>query len=238
MKHLALSLLALTFLTLPARGDLTLVQKIEGAGPLTQMTMKIKGDKVRVDPSPEITSIVDSKTGDMLNIMHTQKMVMRVSAEQAKAAMAMAGSSIGVQPGQPAVKPKVTPTGKKEKIDGHDAEEYITETPTFKASYWVAKSYPKSDEIMNQLRATTPQAWGAGAMGMPDFRDFPGLPIRTNVTMGGQQFVSTIVSVKQDPLPDSEFAIPTGYQEMKMPDMSTVTGGPAPVASPATSPKK
>lgn len=195
-----------------------------------------------MEASPDMTSIIDSKTGATINLMHKQKMVMRVSAEQAKAALAMATG----QDGKPAEKAKVTPTGKKEKIEGYDAEEFVSQTPSFTASYWVVRNYPQGDVIMKELQATSSQALSGGGLGMPDFRDFPGLPIRTNVSMSGQQFATTIVSVKLDPLSDAEFTAPADYQEMKMPDMSSLMGGKpdaapkssSPSAKPGASPKR
>ena len=229
---------AAALLSSAARADLTITQKIEGAGALPEMTMKIKGDKIRIEATPEVTSIFDGKTGEMVNIMTAQKMVMRMSADQAKAAASMAGNQLASQGVKTGEKVKVTPTGKKEKINGHDAEEYVADTPAYKASYWVAKNYPNADSIMKQLQATSSQAWNATGMGMPDFRDFPGLPIRTNVSMGGQSFVTTITGVKMDPLPDTEFTVPQGYQEMKMPNMDALLGGkPDPAATPPASKK-
>ena len=237
MKRTTCSALLVLALLATARGDLTIVQKVEGAASLPQMTMKIKGDKVRIEAMPEVTTIYDGKTGEMVNIMNSQKMVMRMSAEQAKAAAAMAGNQLAAQGVKPGEKVNVTPTGKKEKINGHDTEEYVAVTPAYKASYWIAKDYPQADTIMKQLRSTSSQAWNSTGMGMPDFRDFPGLPLRTDITMGGQNFTTTMTSIKLDPLPDSEFAVPQGYQEMKMPNMDALMGGkpdsPAAGASPA-----
>ncbi|CAA9232943.1 MAG: hypothetical protein AVDCRST_MAG42-1230 [uncultured Chthoniobacterales bacterium] len=239
MKRLTCSaLLVLLALLSYARADLTITQKIEGAGALPEMTMKIKGDKVRIEATPEVTSIFDGKTGEMLNIMSAQKMVMRMSADQAKAAAAMAGGQLPSQAVKTDEKVKVTPTGKKEKINGYDAEEYVAETPKYKASYWVAKDYPQVESIMKQLQATSSQAWNSTGMGMPDFRDFPGLPIRTNVSMDGQNYVTSITAVKLDPLPDAEFTVPQGFQEMKMPNMDALLGGkPEAAATPKASKK-
>ena len=72
-----------------AFGDLTIVQSVEGMGPVTQMTMKIKGDKARIDVSPQIATIFDGKTGEMINLMRDQKMVVRMSAEKIKLASEM-----------------------------------------------------------------------------------------------------------------------------------------------------
>ena len=52
-----------------AFGDLTLVQSVEGIGPITQMTMKIKGDKARIEASPQMTMIFNAKTGEMIDLM-------------------------------------------------------------------------------------------------------------------------------------------------------------------------
>ncbi|MBA3881359.1 MAG: hypothetical protein H0X73_01325 [Chthoniobacterales bacterium] len=88
----------------------------------------------------------------------------------------------------------------------------------------------------------TPEALStAGAAVAPDFRDFPGLPIRTNITAGSTKIVTTITAVKMDPLSDSEFAVPAGYQEMKTPDTGSVPGSnpdAAQTSPPAASPKR
>jgi hypothetical protein len=242
MKSPVSSLLILLALAVTARADLTIVQQVGGAGPLAEVTMKIKGDKARIEASPEVTMIFDGKTGESISIMHSQKIAMRTSAAQAKAAAAAITGKVAAPnaEGAGAGKSKVRSTGKKETIDGYEAEEYVTETPSYKASYWIAKNYPQGDEIVKQLQSMTPQAFSTSALATPDFRDFPGLPIRTNVTMGDTKIVSTIKSVKTEPLPDSDFMVPAGYKEMKVPDMSRIlnqkpasgAGKPAPSPEP------
>ena len=62
---------------------------------------------------------------------------------------------------------------------------------------------------------------------MPDYRDFPGLPLRSRVQMGGQgEITSTIVSVNQNVLSESDFAVPAGYEEMKMPQFTSSNPSP------------
>lgn len=242
MKTPLLSALILLAWLANTRADLTIVQQIEGAGPVAQVTMKIKGDKARIEATPQVTSIFDGKTGEVLSILNDQKMVMRTSAAQAKAA----ASAMAAQTGQPAAAPggklKITPSGKKETINGFETEEFVVDNPSYKASYWIARNYPQGEAIMKQLQAMNPDALNTGAMATPDFRDFPGLPIRTNVTMGDTKFVSTIKSVNLDPLPATEFAVPAGYQEMKMPDVNSMLGKPdaakTDAAKPAASPKR
>jgi hypothetical protein len=71
---------------------------------------------------------------------------------------------------------------------------------------------------------------------MPDFRDFPGLPIRTQLVMTkeapapekkrtatpsghGTEITSTITSVSREPISDSEFTVPNDFKEPKLPDI-------------------
>lgn len=218
-----------------ARADLTIVQSVEGAGPATSMTIKIKGAKARIETSPQMSTIVDSQSGQILNLMNEQKQFLRISAAQASAAAAMAlGPEDKKQSAAPA---KLTRTGKTETIDGYEADEYITETPAFTGSYWISSKYPNAADIVKQMQALTPDAWGVTAKGMPDYRDFPGLPLRSRIKIGGQEMTTTLTSVKQDPLPESDFAPPAGFTEMKMPNLDTLLGGKAAAPKAAASPK-
>ena len=52
---------------------------------------------------------------------------------------------------------------------------------------------------------------------LPEYYDFPGLPIRTKIKLQGQEeATTTITSISQAPVPDSEFAVPADYPEIKM----------------------
>jgi hypothetical protein len=237
MKATRYALLIVLASAVITRADLTMVQSVEGVGPVNSMTIKMKGDKARIDASRQVSTIVDSKTGEIVNILHEQKQVMRMSAAQAKAAAAMAMSSMGAQEAA-AQKAQLKPTGKKETINGHETEEFTYETPMLTATYWVARNYPDSDAIMKQLQAMTPDAWGAATQGMPDYRDFPGLPIRSRVNINGQQITTTVTSVKMDPLPESDFVVPQGFSEMKMPDLNGLLGGKGAAPKAAPSPKR
>lgn len=213
-----------------ARADLTIVQNVEGGGPITKMTIKIKGDQTRIDPSPEVSTIINNKTGEMLNLMNGQKKFLRLSGDKAKAVAEMAAKA--GQSKSSGEKPKLVPTSKKEKINGYDAEEYTCEAEGFKASYWISSTYPDAANIMKQLQAMTPAAWNIGAQNMPDYRDFPGLPLRSDLTIEGKHVVTTIASVTQDPISDADFAPPAGFEEMKMPDIGSMLGGKQEAAKP------
>jgi uncharacterized protein DUF4412 len=213
-----------------AFADLTIVQSVEGVGPAAQMTMKIKGDKARIDVSPQVTTIFDAKTGEMINLMRDQKMVMRMSADKIKAAAEMMRKSQGQK--ESAEKPKIVATGKKETLNGYQTEQYTCDTPNFKATYWIATNYPDGEAILKQLQAIKMDALNGPNGHMPDYRDFPGLPLKTVLSFNGKEMSTMLNSIKKDALSDTEFAVPADYKEMNLPD---VLGG-AKVPSPARTP--
>lgn len=229
MKVSVLSFALLISLSLSVRADFTIVQKVEGKGAATEMTMKVKGDKIRMEATPQMTMIVDGKTGDTITLMTAQKKYLRISGDKAKAIAELA-SKYG---GTTAEKPKITATGKKMTINGYEAEEYLGETKMFKASYWIAPSFPDSADIMKELQAVMPSAWNDLAKGLMDYRDLPGFPLRTQIKMGDQEITSTVTSIKRDPLSEAEFAVPKDFQEIKIPNVKESAGeNPEPAPSP------
>src|ERR1700730_6423823 len=200
-----------------ARADLTIVQKVEGSGEPREMTMKLKGDKMRVEMTPQLTTIVDAKTGEMINLMNDQKAVLRMSGEKVKAAMEMANQFME-KDGKKATgeKPKLVATGKKETVNGYETEQYTFDSPQFKSTYWIALKYPDGPAILKQLQAINPAIWRTSNNQMPDYREFPGLPVKTVVNNSGNNVTSTLITVKQDPLPESVLAGPKEYPGLKL----------------------
>jgi hypothetical protein len=216
MKVLTISLVILTAFTLAnARGDFTVVQKVEGKGETHQITLKIKGDKIRLEATPQMTLIVDGKTGDTITLMNTQKKIVRISGDKAKAIAELTAKYGGGTSG----KPKLVATGKKMEVNGYEAEEYLAESKQFKARYWIAPTFPNAEAVLKQLQAVVPAVWNDLAKGMIDYRDLPGLPIRTEMTIGDDEIISTLVAVKTDLLNDAEFFPPKDFQEMKIPNV-------------------
>jgi hypothetical protein len=227
MKASALSLVLVLFLSLSVRADFTIVQKVEAKGKTNEVTLKLKADKVRMEATPQMTMIVDGKNGDMITLMNAQKKFLRISGDKAQA-MAELATKYG---GNTSEKSKLVATGKKMTIDGYEAEEYVAETKQFKARYWIAPSFPDSAAIMKQLQAVIPAAWSDMAKGMMDYRDLPGFPLRSQITMGDDEITSTLVTVKRDPLSDTEFMVPKDFSEMKIPNMQISGDNPKPAAS-------
>lgn len=216
MKSFRLVAFASLALLSTVHADLTIVQKVDGTEGLHRITMKVKGDKARVEVSPQITTIIDAKTGAIINLLNDKKMVMRISGDKAKAMAEMAKTFVTDEaPTQAPPKP----TGKKEKINGYDTEEYVTDSPKFHASYWIAPAYPDYQNILKQMAVLQKGAFASITKGMPNYNALPGFPLRTHVKIPDQpEVTSTIESVSLAPLPDSDFTAPAGYSEMKLPD--------------------
>src|SRR5437879_10134992 len=83
-------------------------------------------------------------------------------------------------------KPRLTPTGQRETINGYDTQQYTYDGPDFKAIYWIAPNYPNGAAVLAQLQSIKSEFWDAANTKMPDFRDFPGLPIQMRIIVGGK----------------------------------------------------
>jgi Domain of unknown function (DUF4412) len=228
MKAFALSLTLAVATTLPALADFTIVQKVEGKGKTNEITLKVRGNKIRLEASPQITMIVDGRTGDTITLMNTQKRIVRISGDKAKAIAEMAAK----YGGGTTEKPKLAATGKKMTINGYEADEYVADTKMFKAHYWIAPSFPNSAEIMKQLQTVIPAAWNDLAKGMINYRDLPGFPVRTQITVGDDNIISTVVAVKTDALSEADFLPPKDFQEVKIPNVEMSTEKAAPPTPP------
>src|SRR5438874_13839933 len=128
MKALALSLMLFAIVSFTARADFTIVQNVEGKGQNHEITLKIKGDKVRMEATPQMTMIVDGKTGDTITLMNAHRKFLRISGDKARAIAELAAK----YGGPTTEKPKLTATGKKMMINGYEADEYVGETKLFK----------------------------------------------------------------------------------------------------------
>ena len=96
----------------------------------------------------------------------------------------------------------------------------------------MAAKYPDAAGILKQMQAPVSGAWKPSNLGMPDYTDFAGLPLKTVISAGANQVVTTIVSIKKDSIDATDFDIPKDYQELKKP----LDAAPPPVERPATSP--
>src|SRR5579862_5847081 len=225
MKKLTAFVSSLLLVTATLCADTVVVQKVEGAGQSMEMTMKLKNGKARVDVNPQISTIIDGSTGDIVTLMHAQKSYMKMPAATTKALMErLKAAQAGSASATPAAgASKLQPTGKKETVNGYNTEIYTASIGDVKVTYWIAKDFPNFAKVLSEMMATQ-QSGPIAAMtkGLaPEPKDFPGMPIKTEIDNNGQKFTSTIVSVKEEAVADSEFDAPADYKEMSMPTFPT-----------------
>ena len=199
------------------RADLTLVQRVDMAGTPGEMAIKFKGDRVRVDPAPQVSMISDAKTGDTITLIHGEKKVMRISGDKMKAAAEMVKKFAGPTPAEQ--KSKLTPLGRKETVNGMPTDVFSVDTAVGKATYYIATSYPDAAAIMKEMKTAQPSALANSGTNVPDFRDLPGVPVKIEMDTVRGRVVMTLVSIKRDPIPDSIFSVPVDYTEVKMPNI-------------------
>jgi hypothetical protein len=221
----------LAFLTListmvAARADFVIQQKMESATQNGDMTMKIKGDKIRVDmavgPMGNISTIMDlGGAGDSTTLLHQQKMAMKISAAQMQQMMQQTKERLN-NGNANAATPKLQDTGKTGMVGGYSAEIYTwTNNPSNSGgTIWVAKDFPNYAEIKTQLDKLNKSPMGQMSKGMaPDTSTLPGMVVKTKAEVQGQEITMTLISAQKEPVDASAFEIPKDYQEMNAPTM-------------------
>src|SRR5438876_8802092 len=265
MKTAFYSLVLTAFVVLPVRADLTIVYSTmvqpashaekpqatpTAVAAATNMTIKVKGDKARIDASPQVTAIFDGRTGELINLLNDQETIVRISPDKMRAIADMLNKYSSNKANSD--KPRLTPTGQRETINGYDTEQYSYEGPDFKATYWITTNYPNGAAVLAQLQSIKSELWDAANTKMPDFRDFPGLPIRMCMTVGKNnpadehgakknqaeehgasasghpiEITSTLTGVSLDSIADSEFTVPAHFKETQLPDIFNKNAAPS-----------
>lgn len=215
MKKL-LTLIVSAAFAAAAHADLTITQKVESDNASTPggnmaLTMKFKGEKVRMDVGDKASTIMDVKSGDMQTLMHEQKVTMAIPGAMLKKMQeqaAKANTDTKVEP------PK--PTGKKETINGFSCEEYETSINGSKVQIWVTKDLPAAEKAMKDLTALSAQSNPMGSM-MKD-QTLPGFPMKSVIEMpGGGKTTVTVTALSEQPVDDGAFKVPSDYKPMQMP---------------------
>jgi len=209
MKKILPSVLALILATL-AHADLTVTQKLVQGEPAkeTTMTMKIKGDKVRLDMDPKMSTIMNIKSGDMQTLMHDQKIAMTIPGTLLKSLQRSQAQTAGVE--------GVKPTGNKETISGFACEEYVMTTKDATVQVWVTKDLPAAEKLLKEMSGLVPDSNPLNDT-MKNL-NISGFPMRTIAEMpGGGKITISVVAVNENPLADADFSVPSSYKAMQMP---------------------
>lgn len=217
------ALLCLLFISSVALADVTIVQKVESPMHSGEITLRIKGDKIRVDVSEAMSTLTDSATGDVTTLMHQQKTYMVIPASSTKV---LYEKFQQMQNADKLSKPKLEETPLQEQVAGYNCKVYKAQVGNMKLTYWISKEYPNAEAILGYMAKVQSGKFG-DLMGsvLPKSADFPGLPLKTVTESGDQKLVSTLVSVKEEELPESVVTVPGDYVAMPSPNFRGIEPG-------------
>ncbi|MGV3531078.1 MAG: DUF4412 domain-containing protein [Chthoniobacteraceae bacterium] len=213
ISSLRAAALALALCT-TARADLVIEQHVTGAGRESDMTLRIKDGQMRGDLTKEISVIAGGPDGASYTLMHEQKRYLRMTKEQlAEMRKQVPDATVGAETA------KLEPTGEKAKVGEFETEIYKWKVGKIEAKYWVAPAYPNHQAINAELDKVQQSSLGSLAEGMtPKMSDFPGLVVQTELKMGEDKVLSTIKSVKEEPVDPKVFELPKDYTEVNLPE--------------------
>ena len=216
----ALAIAAFIALTPSLRADWVIVQNSKALGQDSQMTIKVKGDHIRNQIGTSMTVLMDVAKGTSKMFMHDSKSVMTMNTSTMKMAAGLASQFLGGGSDGAPAKPKAT--GEKVKVGEWNTEVYTWESKMGSGKFYVAKDFPKFDELNKAMDRITKSMSNPMSAMFPNFADFPGMVVKSEMTMMGQLSTTELVSAKEEPVSDAEFKEPEGYKELKMP---TLPGG-------------
>lgn len=206
MKKTFLLLLAAALAT-TVRADLTVTEKVEQDGKTETTVTKYKGEKVRLDATPDATVIFDLKTGDLVTLMHGQKAAMTMPGAAVKGMLNSAAGDVKFDP------PKAT--GNKETISGYECTEYEMTVNGGKITMWLTEELPAAQKLAADLAALTGDGPFSALMKDQKVSGFPMKTVTEMPNMG--KAIKTVVSIVKDDLPEADFKVPSGYKAVSMP---------------------
>ena len=177
------------------------MQTTRPGAPPTTMTIKAKGDKLRLElPTP------DGKIASALYLPRENRMVVLYDAQ--KSAMDMdLGAPGAPQPNTNAQTSAVDKTGKKETIAGVSCEDWVIKDPAgARTETCVAEGLPYLD--LDSLRHG-----GAGSAWKAEMRAKKTFPLRSveRDKDGKELSRAEVTAIKKGKLDDSLFEVPAGY---------------------------
>ena len=226
--------LALVCATAIARADLVIQQQITVKTNNSVATMKIKGSKVRLDMyvgQPQaISRITDLNTGDILLLLHTQKMFVKTSGSKTKSNKPSGNNTTLTT----ARSPVPQATGKTQKVGNYDTELYTwSNSRGITGTAWVAKNFPDYSKIKADLAVLDKAFDGGDDVMNPAVSTLPGMVVRSQVAGSGQTITVALISAKEEPVDASLFQIPANYKEMmKAKPLKTNVAQPVPPKPP------
>jgi Domain of unknown function (DUF4412) len=165
--------------------DVVMVTETKVGEVKSRSIMSISGSMVRADNGTETSVIMD-----------------KVDLAQLKA---MAGATPAAA--APGAVTTITATGETRKIDGYACERYLSENSGTKVSLWIARDYPGYAKLKAEL--ATMEKLNTSGIKQPEV---PGLALRTEYTSNGLNFVTSVISLKEEKVDAGRFKVPADYK--------------------------
>lgn len=209
MKLSQVFLLAIS-ITGTALADVVIEQKFQSA---TQkdgtMTMKIKGQKARVDMT-EMSMLINTQTGDMAMLSHKDKMAIKLNMNTIQQAAEARQKAAGG--GSAMVETKAT--GVIEQVGPWKAEVYEFKKGEQTGKLWAVRDFPNAETFKAELKKVS----AASTHGYDYCKvDVPGMIVKSQASTPLGPVTVTLVKATEAPVADAEFAMPAGYKEPKLP---------------------
>jgi hypothetical protein len=166
------------------------------------MVMKIKGNKVHTTMEMGPMGSVE-----MVNVMRAMNMGIEMDLSQMEASTESRD-----------VLPKPVATGKKEKINGFNCEEFTCKIKEIDMELWMTKDLPPTmtGSIQSAMKNVS-QSSGADASAFEELAKQGFIAIRTIVKQDGTvQAQMEIIKYETKTFPDSEFTVPSNINIQKM----------------------
>jgi hypothetical protein len=186
------------------------VSRTPGGTTTQRLTLKFKGSKARIDIGEMMSSITNQATGERVSLQHPQHKYIKASKSQQKEGLEVAVNQMKDK--IPANQPQLTPTKEYKVINGWKARKYIAQGKDSQFEYWMAPELARFKPELEKLHNPMFDQMSRQFPALKPIKGFPVLTISTQ-TFGSMQIkmTTTVLSIKEVQLPDSDFEIPAGY---------------------------
>jgi hypothetical protein len=176
-----------------------------------QLTLRLSDQKARIDLTNKISVLTDLKTGDSTTLNHTARVFMKIPAGEAAK---LRDTALGLKDGAAAPAPKLTATGRKEKVGDYDCEIYTWSIGELQVTDWIAANYPNFKPLMAALAKFQSAGLAAAAQPlMPPLEEFPGMVIKREMLHRGAKTITTLISAKEGRVDPKLFEVPSDYRQ-------------------------
>ncbi len=192
--------------------DLVVEQKIEGPAGASKSTMKIKGDRARMDtdgPTGKITALLE-KSGRLVTYVHESKLALVTSVTESQKGTSDLLKKAGAESATPET---FTNTGETEKIGAWSCEVWVRHTPAVTFKEWRAKDVPnlKGKQVQMAVLAAI-QGMGIDVSRSADFH-----VVKSERNDAKGTTTMSVTRISEEDVPESAFTPPEGYREMTVP---------------------